>query len=84
MNVISTLGSPQKDLVLVGGTVRQSDGAIVGEDAVEFISRYKADFAYRGQRIDEDGAILDFDAREVQRLPGDVKKRPDENLETTV
>lgn len=67
INVISTLtGSPQKDLVLVGGTVRQSDGAIVGEDAVEFISRYKADFACIGaSAIDEDGAILDFDAREV-------------------
>ena len=67
INVISTLtGSPQKDLVLVGGTVRQSDGAIVGEDAVEFISRYKADFACIGaSAMDEDGAILDFDAREV-------------------
>jgi DeoR family glycerol-3-phosphate regulon repressor len=67
VNVISTLtGSPQKDLVLVGGTVRQSDGAIVGEDAVEFISRYKADFACIGaSAIDEDGAVLDFDAREV-------------------
>ncbi len=67
VNVVSTLtGSPQKDLVLVGGTVRQSDGAIVGEDAVEFISRYKADFACIGaSAIDEDGAILDFDTREV-------------------
>lgn len=67
INVISTLtGSRQKELVLVGGTVRQSDGAIVGEDAVEFISRYKADFACIGaSAIDEDGAILDFDAREV-------------------
>ena len=67
INVVSTLtGSPQKDLILVGGTVRQSDGAIVGEDAVEFISRYKADFACIGaSAIDEDGAILDFDAREV-------------------
>ena len=67
IHVISTLtGSPQKDLVLVGGTVRQSDGAIVGEDAVEFISRYKADFACIGaSAIDEDGAILDFDTREV-------------------
>lgn len=67
INVISTLtGSPQKELVLVGGTVRQSDGAIVGEDAVEFISRYKADFACIGaSAIDEDGAVLDFDGREV-------------------
>ena len=67
INVVSTLtGSPQKDLVLVGGTVRQSDGAIVGEDAVEFIARYKADFACIGaSAIDEDGAVLDFDAREV-------------------
>ncbi|MFQ5622621.1 MAG: DeoR/GlpR family DNA-binding transcription regulator [Paracoccaceae bacterium] len=67
INVINILsGSGSKELVLAGGTVRQSDGAIVGEEAVEFISRFKADYAVVGaSAIDEDGAVLDFDSREV-------------------
>lgn len=67
INIIANLsGTNQKDLVLVGGRVRQSDGAIVGEDAVEFISRYKADYAVIGcSSLDADGTILDFDAQEV-------------------
>lgn len=67
INIINTLmGTRSKDLILIGGAVRQSDGAIVGEDAVEYISRYKVDFAVVGaSALDADGAVLDFDAREV-------------------
>ncbi|MGR3620938.1 DeoR/GlpR family DNA-binding transcription regulator [Pseudophaeobacter sp.] len=67
INIIKILmGGEIKDLILVGGTIRQSDGAIVGEDAVEFISRYKVDFAVIGaSALDDDGAVLDHDAREV-------------------
>jgi len=67
INIINTLmGSKTKELILVGGTVRQSDGAIVGEDAVEFISRFKVDFAVIGaSALDADGSILDYDGREV-------------------
>ena len=55
-----------RDLILVGGSIRQSDGAIVGEEAVDFISRYKLDYAVIGaSAMDPDGAILDHDAREV-------------------
>ncbi|MEO1613778.1 MAG: DeoR/GlpR family DNA-binding transcription regulator, partial [Pseudomonadota bacterium] len=67
VNVINTLmGSRAKELILAGGAVRPSDGAIVGEAAVEFISRFKADFAIVGaSALDDDGAVLDYDAREV-------------------
>jgi len=67
INIINMLmGTRTKELILVGGTVRQSDGAIVGEQAVDFISRYKVDFAVIGaSSIDADGAVLDYDAREV-------------------
>lgn len=67
INIINLLiGAKCRELILVGGSVRQSDGAIVGEDAVEFISRYKVDFAVIGaSSLDADGAVLDFDAREV-------------------
>ena len=67
INIINMLmGVPSNELILVGGAVRQSDGAIVGEDAVEFISRYKVDFAVIGaSALDADGSVLDFDTREV-------------------
>lgn len=67
VNIINSLsGSASKELILAGGTVRQSDGAIVGDAAVEFISRFKADFAIIGaSAMDDDGAVLDFDLREV-------------------
>ena len=67
INVIQIFMNTQlRELVLVGGAVRQSDGAIVGNQAVEFIGRYKADFAVIGaSSMDCDGSILDFDDREV-------------------
>ena len=67
INVIQIFMNTQlRELVLVGGAVRQSDGAIVGNQAVEFIGRYKADFAVIGaSSMDSDGSILDFDDREV-------------------
>lgn len=67
INVINLLiASPVRELVLAGGTVRPADGAIVGDDAVAFIERYKADFAIIGaSALDADGAVLDFDGREV-------------------
>ena len=67
VNVISAFyNSNVRDLRLIGGTVRQDDGAIVGEDAVEHISRYKADYAIIGaSALDDEGAVMDFDGREV-------------------
>ena len=67
INIINMMiGGRTRELILVGGAIRQSDGAIVGEDAVSFISRYKTDFAIIGaSAMDADGAILDHDAREV-------------------
>ena len=52
---------------MAGGVVRQSDGGIVGEAAVDFIAQFKVDYAVIGaSAIDEDGAMLDFDYREVR------------------
>lgn len=67
INIITSLiGTRAKELILVGGSVRESDGAIVGEHAVEFISQYKVDYAVIGaSALDEDGTVLDYDAREV-------------------
>ncbi len=67
INIISILSeSPQRELVMAGGSVRPGDGAVIGAEAVEFISRYKVDFAVIGcSALDADGAVLDFDTREV-------------------
>ena len=41
--------------------------AFVGEAAVDFIRQFKVDFAVIGvSAIDDDGALLDFDFREVK------------------
>ena len=67
INVVNILsGSEDKEIILAGGMVRQSDGAIVGDEAVDFIRNFKVDFAVIGaSSLDEDGSIMDYDLREV-------------------
>jgi DeoR family glycerol-3-phosphate regulon repressor len=61
------LPRPGIEVILAGGMLRKSDGGIVGEAAVDFISQFKVDHAVIGaSAIDEDGAMLDFDYREVR------------------
>jgi len=58
---------PHFEVAVAGGIVRTSDGAVVGEAAVDFIRQFKVDFAVIGtSAIDADGALLDFDYREVK------------------
>jgi DeoR family glycerol-3-phosphate regulon repressor len=58
---------PTIDVVISGGIVRQADGGIVGEAAVDFIRQFKVDYAIIGaSAIDNDGALLDYDFREVK------------------
>lgn len=58
---------PALEVVIAGGMVRASDGGIVGEAAVDFIKQFKVDYAVIGvSAIDDDGALLDFDFREVK------------------
>jgi DeoR family glycerol-3-phosphate regulon repressor len=58
---------PSMEVVIAGGVVRGSDGGIVGEAAVDFIRQFKVDYAVIGaSAIDHDGALLDFDFREVK------------------
>ena len=55
------------DVILCGGTVRRSDGGLVGAAAVEQINQFRTDLAIIGtSAIDADGTLLDFDIREVQ------------------
>ena len=58
---------PKIEVILAGGVLRKSDGGIVGEAAVDFITQFKVDHAVIGaSALDEDGAMLDFDYREVR------------------
>ncbi|MBB4105629.1 DeoR/GlpR family DNA-binding transcription regulator [Allorhizobium borbori] len=68
INVANRLRLSERiEVVIAGGVVRRSDGGIVGEAAVDFIRQFKVDFAVIGvSAIDEDGALLDFDYREVK------------------
>ncbi|HSL40150.1 MAG TPA: DeoR/GlpR family DNA-binding transcription regulator [Desulforhopalus sp.] len=55
------------ELIIAGGQVRRADGGIIGGAAVDFINRFKADYAVIGvSAIDEDGSLLDYDLREVR------------------
>jgi DeoR family glycerol-3-phosphate regulon repressor len=58
---------PHIEVIIAGGSVRRSDGGIIGEAAVDFIRQFKVDHAVIGaSAIDEEGALLDFDYREVR------------------
>ncbi|HWK45077.1 MAG TPA: DeoR/GlpR family DNA-binding transcription regulator [Stellaceae bacterium] len=54
------------DVIVAGGSVRASDGGIVGANTVEVIRQFRVDTAVIGtSAIDTDGTLLDFDIREV-------------------
>jgi DeoR family transcriptional regulator, glycerol-3-phosphate regulon repressor len=58
---------PRIEVIVAGGTVRRGDGAVVGEASNRLIQQFKVDYAVVGaSAIDEEGALLDFDYREVQ------------------
>jgi DeoR family glycerol-3-phosphate regulon repressor len=58
---------PSIEVVIAGGVVRGSDGGIVGRSGGRFHPQFKVDYAVIGaSAIDHDGALLDFDFREVK------------------
>jgi DeoR family transcriptional regulator, glycerol-3-phosphate regulon repressor len=58
---------PNIEVMIVGGMVRRHDGGILGEQAIDLIGQFKVDHAVMGvSAIDDDGALLDFDYREVR------------------
>ncbi|MCB1381131.1 MAG: DeoR/GlpR transcriptional regulator [Alphaproteobacteria bacterium] len=58
---------PSIDVIVAGGLLRKSDGGVVGESVVDFITQFKVDHAVIGaSAIDDDSAMLDFDYREVR------------------
>ena len=60
-------GNPSCDVVVAGGSLRRSDGGLVGELDALAIDRFKVDFAVIGaSAIDLGGDLLDFDPQEVR------------------
>jgi DeoR family glycerol-3-phosphate regulon repressor len=68
LNVAQILtGNPTFEVIIAGGAVRNRDGGIIGEATIDFINQFKVDFGVIGiSGIDTDGALLDFDYREVR------------------
>ena len=64
-NIMAT--NPHCGVMVTGGMLRSSDGGLVGEQTLDTVQQFKADFAIIGvSAIDEDGSLLDFDYREVR------------------
>ena len=68
LNVANALArNEQAEVIVAGGLLRRSDGGLVGEATADFIRQFKVDYAIVGvSAIDQDGALLDFDYREVK------------------
>ncbi len=67
INVANILiGNPNCDIVVAGGSLRRSDGGLVGNLTTETIRHFKFDIAVIGcSALDDDGDLLDFDIQEV-------------------
>lgn len=67
INVANILaGNAQCQVIVTGGTLRRSDGGLVGSLTTQTIRQFKFDLAVIGcSALDQDGDILDFDIQEV-------------------
>lgn len=67
MNVANILSQNQHCQVIVtGGTLRQSDGGLIGDVTTNMIRQFKFDIGVIGcSALDRSGDILDFDLQEV-------------------
>lgn len=69
---------PKIEVIMAGGPVRRTDGGVIGGAAVDFIKQFKVDYAVVGaSAIDHEGALLDYDFREVrvsQAIIGNSRK----------
>lgn len=67
INVANILAANNNcQIIIAGGTLRRSDGGLVGSIAINTIEQFKVDIAVIGcSALDEDGDLLDFDVQEV-------------------
>jgi DeoR family transcriptional regulator, glycerol-3-phosphate regulon repressor len=67
MNVANILiANEDCQVIVAGGTLRRSDGGLVGNLTTDTIAQFKFDYAIIGcSALDEDGDLLDYDIQEV-------------------
>lgn len=67
LNVARTLSeNPSVSLIMVGGKVRNRDGAVTGQQAVAILEQFRVDIGIIGvSGIEHDGGLFDFDIDEV-------------------
>ncbi len=67
MNVANILVANRScEIIVAGGTLRRSDGGLMGTLTTRTIEQFKFDYAVIGcSAMDEDGDLLDFDVQEV-------------------
>ncbi len=67
MNVATTLAAnPEAQVIVTGGTLRRSDGGLIGNLTTDTIRQFKFDHAIVGcSAMDSEGDLLDFDISEV-------------------
>ncbi len=71
-NILAT--SPNSEVIVTGGILRRSDGALVGDVTAEFIGQFKVDYAIiASAAVDPDGSLLDYDFREVRVAQAIIK-----------
>ena len=66
---VASILSAKEDftVIIAAGEVRYRDGGIIGEATCDFISQFRMDYGIIGiSGISADGALLDFDFREVK------------------
>jgi DeoR family transcriptional regulator, glycerol-3-phosphate regulon repressor len=60
------MANTESEIIVTGGSLRRSDGGLVGKVAADTIGAFKFDLAVIGcSAIDPDGDLLDFDIHEV-------------------
>ncbi len=67
LNIANVLKSNAKsEVIITGGNLRKSDGALIGQPALETIKNFKFDLAILGcSALDREGNMLDFDTQEI-------------------
>ena len=67
LNIANILkNNAQNEVVVTGGNLRKSDGALIGQPALETIKNFKFDLALVGcSALDTEGNMLDFDTQEI-------------------
>ncbi|AOZ67996.1 DeoR family transcriptional regulator [Rhodobacter xanthinilyticus] len=61
------LANESCEIMVAGGSLRRSDGGLVGDLTADFMSQFKVDFAVIGaSALDEEGDLLDYDLAEIR------------------